>query len=160
MKFTKEEISLCKQIVGKHRKEIDLGDWIIQKNKTYPEVVYCIYTDDSELICTELEVIYKKNCTPLWTIFDCLEFLREKGWWPRIDFDTEETRIYTFHKDLSCKHWTKYPMYKGKTALEACLKAVLAVLEKKEEEVQCPSCGRWILIKASGCVCELEEEGK
>ena len=32
------------------------------------------------------------------------------------------------------------------------------LLEEKEEEIQCPACGRWISIKATGCVCELEEE--
>ena len=128
MKFTKEEISLCKQIAGKHRKEINLGDWIIQKNKTYPEVVYCIYTDDSELICTELEVIYKKNCIPLWTISDCLEFLREKGWLVRDLIEYEGEFGTTFlHQSVSEE---KFINGDGKTPLEAFLKAVLAVLEE------------------------------
>ena len=26
------------------------------------------------------------------------------------------------------------------------------------KEKQCPSCGKWILIEATGCICQLEEE--
>ena len=35
-------------------------------------------------------------------------------------------------------------------------------IHEKEEEKQCPSCGRWISIEATGCVCQLKdsEEGK
>jgi len=38
------------------------------------------------------------------------------------------------------------------------VKVKLVEVKEKEEKVQCPACGRWISIKATSCICQLEEE--
>jgi hypothetical protein len=109
MKFNKEEISLCKQIAEKHRKEIKYGDWFLNEGgfaKVWPYRHNCERTD----------------VIPLWTISDCLEFLQKKE-------DVIELVVTGKHLRWFCR-WGNRKMRSGKTPLEACLKAVLAVLEE------------------------------
>ena len=116
MEFTKEEISLCEQIVKKHRKYIECGDWMIIEGD--PHVVPTLYVGQDFPIT-------KRTMLPLWTISDCLEFLIGKGMGgiyfgnkPSSKFidcyryDKDDILIFQFQKT-------------GKTLLEACLKAVL-----------------------------------
>ena len=113
MKFTKEEISLCKQVLGGHKKEIEFGDWYYE-------------TDLEDIfLCEEINGQYVfPNLIPLWTISDCLEFLKEKFHILALRADDKfECELYL--KTHSCSEV-------GKTPLEACLKAVLAVLEEKK----------------------------
>ena len=119
MKFTKEEVSLCKQVAERHRKEIKYGDWSLNEGgfiKVWP------YRHN----CKRIELI------PLWTISDCLEFLKERGY--RINLHenvlTDGIEITLNHPER-VEDITNY-IYKGKTPLEACLKAVLAVLEEEK----------------------------
>lgn len=110
MKFTKEEISLCKQVREKHRKEIKYGDWSLNEGgfvKVWPY----------RYNCKRIELI------PLWQIPDCLEFLKGRFRKLRVCSDDE----------FEVEYWLKSGCYYqyGKTPLEACLKAVLAVLEEK-----------------------------
>jgi len=125
MKFTKEEISLCKQVAEKHRKEIKYGDWSLNEGgfvKVWP------YRHN----CKRIELI------PLWTISDCLEFLYQKE---------VPLEIETRYDPWAVKRGWRWHMWWGepkdnvkpwggsinaKTLLEACLKAVLAVLEEKK----------------------------
>lgn len=138
---TKEEISLFEQIAERYRKEIKTGDYVIwagrnclviESGKNY-RYIAVKWIKGREQRCVKYRWIEQKYVLPFWTIKDCLEFLRKRGWWARIDFGIEDTRIYTFHKDLPSKNWNEYPMYKSKTPLEACLKAVLAVLKEKKQ---------------------------
>ena len=122
--FTKEEM-LCKQVAEKHRKNIKRGDWYNDLN-----------VGDGNLdICNFNQGVYwtylnkNKKVIPLWTISDCLEFLRRRG------------HIFVFH-DLRALKGNKIKLptslilgkktFGGNTPLEACLKAVLAVLEDKK----------------------------
>ena len=116
MKFTKEEISLCKQVVERHRKEICKGDCVAVRSygDLSGKTEYKVKLVDAEFLRESLDVWF-----PLWTISDCLEFLRERE--PQLEFELvfgDERKVIF--------HWTK--TYTGKTPLEACLKAVLAVL--------------------------------
>lgn len=113
MKFTKEEISLCKQIAEKYRKEIKYGDWYEFKGKIY-------------LQAFKSEPKMSSTAVPLWTISDCLEFLRERGYSLNQHFEDDGF----FHVAL-CDAG-KEVKGRGDTDLEACLKAVLAVLEESE----------------------------
>jgi len=72
---------------------------------------------------------------PLWTISDCLEFLREKDWYISMlyehlgkeggyDLDIGKLIKNTRSPEGTFEHVI------AKTPLEACLKAVLAVLEE------------------------------
>lgn len=109
MKFTKEEVSLAKQVAERWRKEIEYGDWFLNEGgfvKVWP------YRHN----CKRIDVI------PLWAISDCLELLREN---PRIQiveivWDIMKFKAYVLVRPLGT--------HKGETVLEACLKAVLAVL--------------------------------
>ena len=134
MKFTDEEIRLCKLIAEKERKEIKHGDWIYHEPyKNYFLVVNSVifqYQIQGGKWFDKQKKESRKINTPLWTLSDAIEWLKKKGWWARIDLGIDDTRIYMFHEDLPFKNWNKYPMYKGKTFLEACLKAVLAILKE------------------------------
>ena len=65
---------------------------------------------------------------PLWTIPDCLEFLEEKGLDWVLYFRRFKLGAWLFTAEDN-----KYKKVRreGETRLEACLKAVLAVLEEK-----------------------------
>jgi len=133
MKPTKEEIDLLKQIAEKHRKPIEYGDWYWHE---IDEDVFLHSTKEKYPYVADAEHEY---IIPLWTIFDCLEFLNKRG-----------VAIENLHqpgwknwsiliKHVSVLHikdakWTgkELEIRSNKTPLEACLKAVLAVLEEKK----------------------------
>jgi len=127
MEFTKEEISLCKQIAKKHRKEIARGDyyvgWRDKKNR--------------QVLALSHEVFTFESLIPLWTMSDCLEFLRKKDFLyieissPGVDeLFGENWQVITKHKDTPTDCSIAYVIQYANTPLEACLKAVLAVLEE------------------------------
>ena len=132
MEFTKEEISLCKQIVEKHRKKIGEGDWYVSDGSDYRTGWSnpMLNTNDYEPVKVRLIGIgdeTNRNDVPLWTIPDCLEFLRTKGFSCfHVDFDGDEVTLAVdnLRDGISAS-------FLAKTPLEACLKAVLAVLEEK-----------------------------
>ncbi|TES91643.1 MAG: hypothetical protein E3J87_07370 [Candidatus Cloacimonadota bacterium] len=119
MKFTKEEISLCKQVAEKWRKKIEYGDWFIDFNevklKTFSGKGY-----------------REEDWLPLWTISDCLEFLEQKGFNHIFSFICYKDGEWTFTAESSVvgNPFKKIRGEKAKTPLEACLRAVLAVLEE------------------------------
>ena len=120
MKFTKEEIILCKQVAEKHRKFIEYGDWYEFKGKSYLKSISNSLTPAWHI--------------PLWTISDCLEFLRKKDY--RINL---HENVLTNGIEVILNHpkriedITNY-VYKGKTPLEACLKVVIEVLKNAENK--------------------------
>ena len=111
MKFTKEEISLCKQVAEKHRKSFDFGDSYIN-----PFNNVRLHTFDKT----------PGHKFPLWAISDCLEFLVKKG---ILEFQLLfDDRCIKDKYQICIDNLKIFPA--GKTPLEACLKAVLAVLEE------------------------------
>lgn len=112
MEFTAEEISLCKQIAEKHRKEITRGDWYVHDS------------DEKNMAILSLghEPLSFKNLIPLWSITDCLEFLRKHFYILRVCSDGQ------LEAEVGMLGGSIY--HYGKTPLEACLKAVLAVLKE------------------------------
>ena len=129
MKFTKEEISLCKQVAEKHRKDIEHGDWMIIEGD--PHEVPALYIGQDFPVT-------KRTMLPLWTISDCLEFLREKGGFivnAHDDIgDSFSIEIETANGHWKGTRWLKTrKKFIGKGLLEVCLKAVLAVLEEESK---------------------------
>jgi len=137
IKFTKEEISLCKQVAEKWRKPIKIGDWIIPKSYDgKPSIILRIYENTplhyfftpfdntgEEYILGYLEVDF-----PLWTISDCLEFFEKRDYQVEIKRVADSWFIEIWkigHKAESIKEWIA-------KLLEACLKAVIEVLKLKE----------------------------
>lgn len=127
MKFTKEEISLCRQVAKKHRKDIKYGDWYWSKSYNKPLLAMDYGFKIKE---QEWSQVFK-----IWTISDCLEFLDKhtNDWSLDKDVDEEGKQTGKF-----CLWWMPSPKHKdsyriGETRLEACLKAVLAVLEEEEK---------------------------
>ena len=118
MKFPEKEISLCKQVAEKHRKEIGEGDWVVHVNSDHPTLVR-----DKESIL----YLNNKFQLPLWTISDCLEFFFQKGWQLE-EFFKNGAGTFSFHIN---KGEEDYHFEVGKTPLEACLKAVLAVFDEE-----------------------------
>jgi hypothetical protein len=117
IKFTKEEINLCRQIAGKHRKAIEPRQYF--------------YNDHLEKIqwIGERSLPKQAWAIPIWTIPDCLEFLREKYF-----FESMLLQLIWdgWNYVISKKPTQKEPSFQfsGITPLEACLKAVSAVLEE------------------------------
>jgi len=109
MKFTKEEISLCKQIYRKHGEILDTK-WK-PSNLSWKELAKMV-KDAGEM--------------QSWTISDCLEFLK-------MNFEALHWLHgnKTFQVEISSSTFC-VTHYRGKTPLEACLKAVLAVLEEEK----------------------------
>jgi len=124
IKFTKEEISLCKQVAKKGVSFEPPDDWhgayhVFQQDKTYPWA-------DGE------DKPYYKSDEFVWiaTISDCLEFLYKKYEEVGVESllpDYWEASVYLHRKIKDAEVIDA----KGKTPLEACLKVVLAVLGKK-----------------------------
>ena len=137
MKFTKKEVSLCKQIVEKYRKDIYRGDWYLPRKKD----------DQPELATMNIFHIDKglfKDAIPLWTISDCLEFFKERNLQLslnhfkelRTDYRNEGWRIQLWKDGESQAFYSDYSTEikpKNETPLEACLKAILAVLGKEQK---------------------------
>ena len=133
-KFTKEEINLCKQVAERHRKDISDGDWIYHEphNNYFLVVQHVIlhYQLQTQKWFDELNAEHRKMNIPLWTISDCIFWLYEKGF----------NHIYHFMQ-FKNENWSfaaedrRYKKIRGEgeTRLEACLKAVLAVLEEKKK---------------------------
>ena len=118
-KFTKEEIGLCRQVAESYVKAIQQGDWYYSKDLDGISYYYQIRT----------EMKPESHIIPLWTISDCLEFLREKCLDHVLLIHDKEDKVEWFLWMDEYKETQQ--MGKGKTPLEACLKAVLAVLEEK-----------------------------
>ncbi len=149
MKFTKEEIALCKKIAEKHRKEIDEGDWVVlywesKIGESWVFSVDHIERDDK----TDKPICIKKwdgdhkmmsigfdEVLLLWQISDCLEFFQERALYldGLSQIDEEEYMCIICETDELgvVKNQASVKTLEGKTPLEALLKAVLAVLEEK-----------------------------
>jgi len=141
IKFTKEEISLCKQVAEKHRKEIKYGDWVgvwaWAQNHTlhYIAQTHIVMPDNQitkKLHCLNGIRIFEKDVIPLWTISDCLEFFKEKELRYYIVTDNHSTTITIFNPKTD-SIITQQSVENSKNSLDiACLKAVLAVLEESK----------------------------
>ena len=121
MKFTKDEIILCEQVAKKYIKEVKYGEWYLMNNKP----ILCAYANKSFHKYLE----EKDAIIPLWTLSDCLEFWEEKGWNPYdMSWICEASMKIVYIKPGETSKELKF---KADTLLEACLKAVVAVLEEK-----------------------------
>lgn len=111
--MNKTEIKLCQDIAKHWRKEINEGDWFYIVNQGHALVAM----DES------IQKSKSDNCIPLLTLEDCLKFLNEK-------IGTIE--LWRTGRTLKwyCRHSGKW--WKGKTPLEACLRAVLAILKEEK----------------------------
>jgi len=137
MKFTKEEISLCRQVAKKHRLKIEYGDWYW--SSAYPKILLAM---DYGFKPTEQEFagVFK-----IWTISDCLEFLNKHGWnavtlsWRMEQIGDKPEIAYceiihdNFYEAEEKKALNHVKDFETKTLFAACLKAVLAVLEEKSK---------------------------
>ena len=125
MKFTKEEISLCKQVAQMWRKPIKYGDWFLNKGGVYAKIWPYGHN------CKRIDVI------PLWTISDCLEFLRDRALYLLGLNQSDECEFvcgFCEVDDMGMRIIDETAKWvEGTTPLEACLKAVLAVLEEEEK---------------------------
>jgi len=121
IKFTKEEINLCGQVAKKQKKEIKARQYFY--NNHLKRVQWSEHRQPKA-----------KWAIPLWTISDCLEFLRENDWYISMlyeyigkkegyDLDIGKLMKNTRNPEGTFEHFI------AKTFLEICLKAVLAVIE-------------------------------
>lgn len=127
MNFTKEEIALCKKIVEKYRKKIKYGDWFL--NAWGKATCACGYAYPTH------KPIRRKHehpkWIPLWQISDCLEFLEKKYKEVSVGNIDDEWDVQVFGAFDNVKHPEFLEDIRGKTPLEAFLKAVLAIVEEK-----------------------------
>ena len=119
MRYTKEEISLCKQVAEKHKKKVGRGDWYLLNNILVLSV-FPVGEEKAFYSASSGRIIL------LWTISDCLGFLRGKYAHVHINTHPKACECYIGQSGGQGTH----DSFSGKTPLEACLKAVLAVLEE------------------------------
>jgi len=140
IKFTKEEISLCKQVAKRHRKEISKGDWM-QIYKPFADLRLLIrpsicqfgrFYDAQAEGETQVMIADKNEYFPLWTLSDCLEFLEEKGW-NAYDMSSWSGEAHVKIVYIKPGKISKELKFWADTLLVACLKAVLAVLEEEKK---------------------------
>ena len=137
MKFTKEEISLCKQVAEKYRKEIKCGDWILRNGELRLNLdgkLAWLEDGKQDIIIT---ITAKEEIIPLWTEHDCLEYLEIECIPLKMQIkDDSYARLQGWRWRVS---WGNPNAEEGKpwggsinapTLLEACLKAILAVLKE------------------------------
>ena len=137
MKFTKDEIVLCKKITEKHRKEIEYGDWIKCGDEQFIFVseykgLIVVYSEGGYDLSHR---ILRDEIIPLWQISDCLEFLRENNYILRLPYQSNILkRGMEFSECLVDGKEKKEVFINGsdfmEKPLEALLKAVLAILEE------------------------------
>lgn len=144
MKFTKKEISLCKQVAERHRRKIKTGDWLLdetgdvclaEKIKKEFATMFDVITISREVDSfSSFRYVSQGNpdITPLWTISDCLEFLKEKGLeWVDVRIHYPDTSVVIWARRV--KDLDQMKNYEtGDTLLEACLKAVLTILKEEK----------------------------
>ena len=146
MNFTKEEIALCKKIAEKHRKEVKWGDVVCGKDGVGIVATISTSVGGKKIVsidCYQGKIPHyeeqEESIIPLWQISDCLEFLRN-----RRSIHGEVRLAYIDHHDRWFVHifeenspsTSKVIMVEsGMTPLEACLKAVLAIVEEKNGKI-------------------------
>lgn len=118
--FTKEEISLCKQVAERHRKKVEYGDWYLLNNI----LVLSVFPvgDEKAFYSTS-----SGRINPLWTISDCLEFLEKEGFNQDFHFKRFKNGNWSF----TAENKYKKVRGEGKARRASCLKAVLAMLEEE-----------------------------
>ena len=126
MRFTTEEIALCKKIAEKYKKNNELGDWYLLEGNP---ILVAWSNRGFQRAKENKEVII-----PLWQISDCLDWLDERcGDWElgkdRDEHGKPTGKIGFFWMPPIDKHKDNYTL--GNTPLEALLKAVLAIVEEK-----------------------------
>lgn len=122
MKFNKTEIKSCQDISKYWRKEIKYGDWWFNGHE-------CFIHAETQKEVSDVFFTEQTECTPLLTLEDCLEFL-----------EGHSRRLFELHQVVFSKEFilkltgetSDFDINTGgKTPLEACLKAVLAILKEE-----------------------------
>ncbi len=144
IEFTKEEMILCEQLANRHRKDLKIGMYVwrefdktirlIYKLDEKEKDIYTVYT--SVILKTEIfEKLFWNNLeggwlTPLWTISDCIFWLREKGFYLSINTLGEYWTCLAYKNifDEENKNIGPRIFFQEKTLFSALLKIVLAVL--------------------------------
>ena len=117
MKFSTEEITLCKEIAKYYRKPIGFGDWFYDEEIEH--IGIHVYT-----MILEEDVSGK---IPLWTWQDARDWLRKEGY--------ELTRFFSYVNKVGISFYKKGVQLsslcgEGKTDLEAILKVILEILKE------------------------------
>ena len=144
MKFNKKEISLCEQIAKKYRRNLKIGMYVWRKFCKSIQLIYRLDKEDKEIYTVilkekKLNHLYWNNLkggwlTPLWTISDCLEFLRKRDW--LLDLKNSPTPKYGKYY-CACFMPREHPkrkhgIYKyGNTTLETLLEVILENIQRK-----------------------------
>jgi len=148
IKLTKEEVSLCNQVAERYRKDLHYGDWYIDTCKNSTPLVAGSVQIKKLKVGYEITKLVQNNkkVTPLWTISDCLEFLRERGFTiiqacehPMSNEWIVEVNPY-FSNAVKIMGHKSFDV-RGDTLLIACLKALLTVLEEEKEEIRTRGAG-------------------
>ncbi len=130
MNFTPEQINLCKQIAEKYRKEMQYGDWYWHECEPTLENPFLWTTKDMYAYATG----EKKYILPLWTVSDCLEFLKSRIFYGSIS-DVGAYYEASYKKVVIGENDEDKSILVGsgvcETPLEACLKAVIEVLKNE-----------------------------
>ena len=120
MELNGTEVDLINQIAKKHKKEIKYGDWYEFKGRLY------LYKNNHPL---DLEI--SLNCIPVWTVADCLKFVKDNNYYYSIYDQVGGGTVIDIFILVNGSRQMQEQLHGG-TLLEACLLAVLVILQDNE----------------------------
>ena len=117
MELNGTEVDLINQIEKKYRKEINYGNWYEFKGQLY---LYRVKGGN----------LRASDCIPVWTVSDCLEFLKNRNYYYSIYDQVGNGTVIDISLLVDGQRSMQDQLH-GQTLLEVCLLAVLVVLEDK-----------------------------
>lgn len=121
MELNGTEVDLINQIAKKYRKEIKHGDWYEFKGTLF-------------LWHTKGNNVYLKkslDCIPVWTVSDCLKFVKNNNYYYSIYDQVGGGTVIDIFILVEGSRQMQDQLHGG-TLLEACLLAVLVILQDNE----------------------------
>lgn len=139
MKFSKEEIRLCKEIAKYYRKPINLS-YVAIDGKFYLSTLDRLISEEHEYYNPKVKDDALEDINrfwPLWTLQDCLDWLKsqEYNYYEWGSQTKKNVAVFTaihdnWHELKGAEVFKAIVEEEADTILEAALKAVLAVLKE------------------------------
>ena len=118
MELNGTEVDLINQIEKKYRKEINYGDWY-----EYRGNILLMKTENGPIISTA--------CIPVWTVSDCLKFVKDNNYYYSIYDQVGGGTVIDIFILVDGSRQMQEQLH-GRTVLEACLLAVIVILQDNE----------------------------
>lgn len=112
------EVDLINRIAEKYRKPVNKGGWYEFKGKLY-------------LLCSDANHLMSADCIPVWTVADCLKFVTRNNYYYSICSQVGGGTVIDIFILVDGSREMQDQLHGG-TLLEACLLAVIIILQDNE----------------------------